>query len=104
MIATMTTKKINYVWLFLIGATLFSWWAIEGGAGFLLNIDVRYLSVAITMIATVKVYSVIMYFMEIDAAPMLLKALLMFWLIITVTSIVLIYLNPNCALMFEGGQ
>jgi len=103
MIATMTTQKINYVWLFLISATLFSWWTIEGGSGFSLGIDTSFLSVAITMIASVKVYFVIMYFMEIDAAPMQLKALLIFWLVITVMSIVLINLNPSWVLMFEGG-
>lgn len=95
MIERMNSKKINYVWLFLVAATLLSWWAIESGGGAFLAFTPHSIGITISLVAAVKVYFVIMHYMEIAVAPLFLKVLLILWLTMTTASILLIYMNSG---------
>ena len=91
----MSVRKINFIWLLLIAATIFSWLAIESRVSIFQNIELYNVFLIVALITAVKTFFVIMYYMEIIYAPMFLKFILLVWVTFTTMSIVLIYTKPN---------
>lgn len=79
---------ITAVWGALIAATLVSWWlGTDHGVD-----DVRTASVAILLVAFVKVRFVGMYFMELRHAPLPLRLLFEGWCAAVCTTVIVMYL------------
>jgi len=81
--------RITLIWFGLVAATVLSW---EFGHGFGLDDYPRLSTVAILMIAFVKVRYVVLDFMEIRAAPRPLRLLLEAWTIVVCVALVALYL------------
>ena len=76
------------VWAFLTVITVASWWLSQGGAAF--NVS-AFVSVSVLLVAAVKVYLVVRYFMEVNAAPKWLKRTMNGWLLVLMALLLAIY-------------
>lgn len=81
--------RISLVWLLLVGATAMSW---ELGHGFGVH-DVRTAGAMIIAIAFIKVFFVIMEFMEIRGAPLFMRAVGVAWLVVVCSVLVTLQLG-----------
>jgi hypothetical protein len=80
--------RVTLVWLLLVGATVLSW-EMGHGAGFH---ELRYASVAIIIVAFIKVRFVIMEFMEIRTAPLFMRVIAQVWLVAICATLITLYL------------
>ena len=87
--ANLLLSRVTLVWILLVGATVASW---EFGHGVGLD-DMRQASVAIIVIAFVKVRYVILEFMEIRHAPTPMRIVGEAWGVIVCTTLVVLYLR-----------
>jgi Prokaryotic Cytochrome C oxidase subunit IV len=85
--STLLRTRITLVWFFLIAATALSW---EMGHGIGFN-DLRYASIAIIVVAFIKVRLVILDFMEIRHAPVVMRIVGELWVALICTTLVLLY-------------
>lgn len=79
--------RITLVWLILVAATLLSY-GIGHGFGFR---DHRYASVAIIIVAFIKVRFIILDFMEIRDAPNAMRMIAELWVGLAATALVSVY-------------
>ena len=86
--------RITLVWFVLVAATAFSW---EMGHGVGLH-DLRQASVAIIVVAFIKVRFVILDFMEIRHAPIWMRIVGETWVVVVCSILVGLYLHaPHAA-------
>src|SRR5271170_2055338 len=93
-------NRVTFIWVVLVSATALSF-AMGHGFGF---DDVRKASVAIIIVAFVKVRFVILDFMEIRHAPIPMRIVGEVWAVVVCTALVVLYLYggtaaPNAAAM-----
>lgn len=69
-----------YVWLFLVAATLFSWWAASSSDGGGLRVDLP-ITISVLLMSFVKVRLVIQHFMEVRLGPRWLRLCCDGWLV-----------------------
>lgn len=74
----MVRSRLGMVWLFLIGATLLSWW-LGTDHGLSSGDDHRFASIVIIAVAFVKLRLVGLYFMELRDAPLALRTIFEIW-------------------------
>jgi hypothetical protein len=84
----MLQTRVTLIWLLLVAATILSW-EMGHGAGFH---ELRYASVAIIIVAFVKVHFVIMEFMEIRTAPLFMCVIAQVWLVAICATLITLYL------------
>lgn len=82
-------NRVTLVWFILVAATAASW---EFGHGVGLS-DLRYASIAIIVIAFVKVRFVILDFMEIRHAPIPMRIVGEVWAVVVCTALIVLYLH-----------
>ncbi|UCV23672.1 cytochrome C oxidase subunit IV family protein [Ferribacterium limneticum] len=87
MIASLLRARATLVWFLLVAATTFSW-EMGHGAGFS---DHRYASIAIIVMAFIKVRYVLLDFMEIRNAPTLMRLAGETWLVVICSVLVFLY-------------
>lgn len=80
------------VWLFLTAATIVTTWALAKD-----NFDVTWSTVAIMVIAAVKVRFVLLHFMELKHAPIPLRLVFEAWVVIVTAVVLGFYLVPPAA-------
>lgn len=85
--ASLLLTRITLVWFLLVAATAFSW-EMGHGAGF---DDLRYASIAIIVVAFIKVRFVILEFMEIRTAPLFMRIIGATWCVVICTILVTLY-------------
>lgn len=85
--ASLLRTRITLVWFLLVSATALSW-EMGHGVGFA---DVRHASVAIIVVAFVKVRFVILDFMEIRNAPLFMRIVGETWCVVVCTALVSLY-------------
>lgn len=78
------------VWLFLSVATIITTWGLAKD-----NFDPTWSTVAIMIIAAVKVRFVLLHFMELNHAPLPLRLLFEAWTLVVTAGIVGFYLMPS---------
>jgi hypothetical protein len=78
-------KRVTAVWLVLIAATLCSWEWVRGSG------DHRLASSAALLIAFVKVRLIGLEFMELRAAPFLLRLIFELWTVVACTGMLALY-------------
>lgn len=88
-------NSLTYVWLFLVGTTLVSWWlgtgrSVVGGEAPVLALDFT-LTVGIVLIAVVKTRFVIWHFMEVRHGPAWLRWVCDSWLAFLAVTVVALY-------------
>jgi hypothetical protein len=83
--AEVINHAVTRVWLLLAGLTGVSWWL---GAA----LDLRYATVTLLILAFFKVRLVIMYFMEVRAAPIALRLIFETWVVVVCAAVITIYL------------
>lgn len=76
------------VWLLLVGATGLSW---EFGHGFGFGTDFRYGTVAVVIIAFIKLRIVFLEFMELRHAPTGLRLAFEVWTVVVCASVLFLY-------------
>lgn len=81
-------NPLTFVWMFLTLITVASWSLGGGGVGFQLNPGV---TVSVLVIAAIKTYLVIRYFMEVRFAPPWLKGVTDGWLVALFLALVIAY-------------
>jgi heme/copper-type cytochrome/quinol oxidase subunit 4 len=82
----------TYAWLVLMISTLAAWWA-GADHGFGDGVDARKAAtVFVIVVAFVKIYLVILYFMEVRHAPTLLLRIFQFWCTAVCSGLVGMYL------------
>ena len=86
---TLLRTRITLVWFVLVAATALSW---EMGHGVGLH-DLRQASVAIIVVAFIKVRFVILDFMEIRHAPIWMRIVGEAWTVLVCAALVLLYWN-----------
>lgn len=86
--SSLIRSRITLVWLLLVAATAFSW-EMGHGVGFL---DVRQASVAIIVVAFIKVRFVVQDFMEIRKAPLFMRLVGEIWVIVICTTLIALFL------------
>lgn len=86
-------NRVTLVWFILVAATAASW-EFGHGVGFS---DIRYASIAIIVIAFVKVRFVILDFMEIRHAPVPMRIVGEVWAVVVCSVLVLLYLHGSPA-------
>jgi hypothetical protein len=82
-------SRITLVWFLLVAATAISW-EMGHGVGF---DDIRYASVAIIVVAFIKVRFVILDFMEIRHAPQFMRLIGETWAVIVCAAVVALYIG-----------
>lgn len=82
-------SRVTCVWLLLVAATIVSW---ELGHGVGVH-ELRYASVAIIVVAFIKVRFVILDFMEIRNAPLPMRIAGEAWMVVICTTLVTLYLR-----------
>ena len=85
----MHVKTVTAVWLLLVLATGLSW---AFGHGFEFGDRYRYASVAVVLIAFIKVRFVFLDFMELRRAPWFLRLIFESWALSVCGAIIVIYL------------
>lgn len=80
--------RATAVWLLLVGATGLSW---EFGHGFGFGADIRYGTVAVVIIAFIKLRIVFLEFMELRHAPWGLRLVFEAWTVVVCASVLLLY-------------
>ncbi len=85
--ASLVRSRITLVWFLLVAATAISW-EMGHGAGF---DDLRYASIAIIVVAFIKVRFVILDFMEIRTAPLFMRIIGATWCVVVCTALVTLY-------------
>jgi Prokaryotic Cytochrome C oxidase subunit IV len=80
-------SRVTVVWFVLVAATAISW-ELGHGVGFS---DVRFASMAIIIVAFIKVRFVILDFMEIRHAPIWMRTVGEVWCIVICTTLVTLY-------------
>jgi hypothetical protein len=75
-------RQMTAAWGYLVAATALCGWLIETHRG------VRWTAIAVTLIASSKVYVITRYFMKLDVAPLFWRAAVGIWLLIA-TAVVL---------------
>jgi hypothetical protein len=80
---------ITLVWFLLVAATALSW-EMGYGVGF---DNVRHASVAIIVVAFIKVRFVILDFMEIRNAPLFMRLIGEVWVFVVCSTLILLYLR-----------
>lgn len=88
-------NSLTYVWLFLVGTTLVSWWlgagqSVMGGEAPVLALDFT-VTVGIILIAVVKTRFVIWHFMEVRHGPAWLRWVCDSWLAFLAITVVALY-------------
>ncbi len=87
MTASSRTRHITAIWVALIAATLVSWTL---GQGDWLG-STRRTSIAILIIAFLKIRYVILDFMELREAPLIMRMVAEAWVLIVCTTIIAFY-------------
>jgi Prokaryotic Cytochrome C oxidase subunit IV len=82
-------RPVTIIWLVLVGATVFSW-LMGHGVGVH---DLRQASIAILVIAFIKVRFVILDFMEIRGAPLPMRIVGEVWCLVICTVLIALYLH-----------
>ena len=80
--------RATAVWLLLVGATGLSW---EFGHGFGFGADFRYGTVAVVIIAFIKLRIVFLEFMELRHAPLRLRLAFEAWTVVVCASVLILY-------------
>lgn len=80
--------RATAVWLLLVGATGLSW---EFGHGFGFGTDFRYGTVAVVIIAFIKLRIVFLEFMELRHAPLRLRLAFEAWTVVVCASVLILY-------------
>ena len=88
----MLNTKVTYIWLLLAFLTSVSWALGDGYAAGENNTHV-YITVALLVLAFFKIRLIIMYFMEIQTAPVLMRALFEAWVVIVCSTLIFLYLG-----------
>jgi heme/copper-type cytochrome/quinol oxidase subunit 4 len=78
--------RITQVWFVLAGATVLSWW-LAGGPG----VSQQAVTSGLFVVAFVKVWLVVHYFMEVRTAPRPLRLIADGWVVATCCTILAIY-------------
>lgn len=86
--AKLIFHRATAVWLLLVGATGLSW---EFGHGFGFGDDFRYGTVAVVIIAFVKLRLVFLEFMELRHAPAGLRLAFEAWTVVVCAAVVFLY-------------
>lgn len=81
--------RITGIWFLLIAATALSW---EFGHGFGFGDNHRQATVAVIVIAFIKVRYVVLDFMEVRTAPLPLRLILEAWALVVCATLVVLYL------------
>ncbi len=81
------TRRVTAIWLMLIAATLISW---TMGQGDWLG-SVRRTSIAIILIAFLKIRYVILDFMHLRGAPLIMRIIAECWVVVVCTTIIAFY-------------
>lgn len=76
-------NTLVYVWIFLVSATLFSWWAATSSGSHGSQISVA-ITASVLLMSFVKVRLVLMHFMEVRFAPPWLRLSCDAWLILLI--------------------
>lgn len=84
----------SLVWLFLMAATIVTTWGLSKD-----TFDPQWATVAIMVIAAVKVRMVLLHFMELNHAPIPLRLVFEAWVVVVTAVVVGFYLKPY----FAGG-
>lgn len=84
-------KRINLVWLVLIGATIFSWYVGHGIPG----LTPRWTGVVVVVTACVKMRFVALDFMELRHAPRWLRSTVEGWLVVLCVTLVALLLGAG---------
>ncbi len=85
---SLARRKITFVWLVLILATVLSW---QFGHGFGFGDHYTYATVAIVIIAFIKIRWVFLDFMELRHAPLPLRLAFESWTLIVGVTIIAFY-------------
>ena len=88
---TFLSSDINRIWLLLCALTAITW-ALGEGAGD--PESARYVTLALLVLAFIKIRFVVRQFMEVGRAVLLLRVLLDVWIVAVLGLIILFYLNP----------
>lgn len=80
--------RATAVWLLLVGATGLSW---EFGHGFGFGTDFRYGTLAVVIIAFIKLRIVFLEFMELRHAPLGLRLAFEAWTVVVCASVLILY-------------
>lgn len=80
--------RATAVWLLLVGATGLSW---EFGHGFGFGTDFRYGTLAVVIIAFIKLRIVFLEFMELRHAPLRLRLAFEAWTVVVCASVLILY-------------
>jgi hypothetical protein len=80
-------SRVTLVWFLLVAATAVSW-EMGHGVGF---DDIRHASMAIIVIAFIKVRYVILDFMEIRHAPIWMRAVGVTWVVVVCSVLLTLY-------------
>ncbi len=81
---------ITYVWLLLATLTAVSW-GLADGVVVESHSQMQWLSAALMLLAFFKVRLVIMHFMEVAAAPTVLRAIFEIWVALVFAAIIVVY-------------
>lgn len=87
---TLLRNKTTLVWAFLVLATALSW---EFGHGMGFGDDHRRATVAIMLVAFIKVRYVMLDFMEVRHAPVPLRVVFESWVVVVCSAILIFYLS-----------
>jgi len=83
--ASLLRNTLVYVWLFLVAATLFSWWAATSSNGGGSQISVA-ITASVLLMSFVKVRLILTHFMEVRFAPLWLRLSCDAWLILVIAT------------------
>ena len=89
---TLVRTRATLVWLVLTLLTALSWYLAED-YGVHHALAVRWVTAALFMVAFVKVRLVIMHFMEINDAPIALRAVFEAWVLVVCGVLIALYLT-----------
>ena len=78
------------IWLLLMMATGLSWW-LGLGLEAEMQLDHRYISTTLIVIAFVKVRFVMRYFMEVRMAPLPLRLICDAWIVVVCSAIIWLF-------------
>jgi hypothetical protein len=90
--------RVAVVWLVLLAATLLSWESAHSSSGY------RLASAAVLLIAFLKARLIGLEFMELRAAPRVLRSIFEAWTVVACATLLALYLLSPAAPQFRGEQ
>lgn len=83
----------SLVWLLLSAATVVSWWLGTGHGGAADADSIRHATIAVMVLAFIKVRLVLTHFMEVREAPGLLRLITDAWVVVVCGLVITLYLQ-----------